>query len=240
MVRLNRSASVGQQITTANNYTVKQDPSGYLGLFNTSGTEVAYFDNNGNIIFLGTTMGAAASVWIGNDTTGLGIALNAATGGALRLKINNSNRYVFSTNGVTVFGSNPTAGLGLPPIYTAYQSGSTNAALTAVGSYTPPAAAGLYRVMVHIYCTVGTATSFSVKVNYKDLNGTAHADIFPLASAAAPGVFLTNGLVIAAGTYYSLPLLIAIDNSQTPITFSTVGTFTTVTYFLDATLEQLA
>jgi hypothetical protein len=72
------------------------------------------------------------------------------------------------------------------------------------------------------------------------LNGTSHADILPLVSAAAPGVFLLNGLVIAAGTYYAMPIEIDIDNSQTPITFSTVGTFTTVTYFLNATLEQLS
>lgn len=148
---------------------------------------------------------------------------------------------VIGTNGsITSYKGVVTAGLGLPGIYTAYPSGSQNAALTAVGSYTPPATAGRYRVTANVYCTIGTTTSFSVKVNYKDLNGTAHADILPLVSAAAPGVFLTNGLVIAAGTYYAMPIEIDIDNSQTPITFSTVGTFTTVTYFLNTTLEQLA
>lgn len=209
---------------------------------NALGTAKAYFDANGNLIFLGT----AAP----NNITGIG-ERNAP--GDLELSVpanrfimfgiggvNSNDSFAFNAAGVNVFAGVNTAGLGVPAIYTAYPSGSQNAALTAVGSYTPPATAGRYRVTANVYCTVGTTTTFSVKVNYKDLNGTAHADILPLVSAAAPGVFLTNGLVIAAGTYYAMPIEIDIDNSQTPITFSTVGTFTTVTYFLNTTLEQLS
>jgi len=204
-----------------------------------------------NVLFTGSVGVPNGSLGIGTDGTG-DLYLNSVTGKKIGLNINgvqssyvtnvlagfNVPIYLFSN--LIGFNAIATAGLGVPAIYTAYASGSQNAALTAVGSYTPPATAGRYRVTANVYCTVGTTTTFSVKVNYYDLNGTGHADILPLVSAAAPGVFLLNGLVIAAGTYYAMPIEIDIDNSQTPITFSTVGTFTTVTYFLNATLEQLS
>jgi|GEM_PF-1581698 hypothetical protein len=207
-----KSNAAISNLITANGFTVKQDPSGNLGFYY-GGTEKFSIDQTGSLLF--NNVGNA-----GTNSMPMGFMNSLAT----FAKYNNI----------------ATAGLGLSAIYTAYASGSQNAALTAVGSYTPPATAGRYRVTANVYCTVGTTTTFSVKVNYKDLNGTSHADILPLVSAAAPGVFLLNGLVIAAGTYYAMPIEIDIDNSQTPITFSTVGTFTTVTYFLNATLEQLS
>jgi len=207
-----KSNAAISNLITANGFTVKQDPSGNLGFYY-GGTEKFSIDQTGSLLF--NNVGNA-----GTNSMPMGFMNSLAT----FAKYNNI----------------ATAGLGLSAIYTAYASGSQNAALTAVGSYTPPATAGRYRVTANVYCTVGTTTTFSVKVNYKDLNGTSHADILPLVSAAAPGVFLLNGLVIAAGTYYAMPIEIDIDNSQTPITFSTVGTFTAVTYFLNATLEQLS
>jgi len=207
-----KSNAAISNLITANGFTVKQDPSGNLGFYY-GGTEKFSIDQTGSLLF--NNVGNA-----GTNSMPMGFMNSLAT----FAKYNNI----------------ATAGLGLSAIYTAYASGSQNAALTAVGSYTPPATAGRYRVTANVYCTVGTTTTFSVKVNYKDLNGTSHADILPLVSAAAPGVFLLNGLVIAAGTYYAMPIEIDINNSQTPITFSTVGTFTAVTYFLNATLEQLS
>lgn len=202
---------------------------------------------NYNCAFGFNTLGALLT---GNNNVALGINAGSNYTGAETANIiighdvlgtageSNVTRIGVGTTGA-VARNNQQVGQGWPGIYAAYNSGSQNGALTAVGSYTPPAVAGTYRVTVNVYCTVGTTTSFSVKVNYKDLNTTSHADILPLVSAAAPGVFLTNGLVIAAGTYYGMSLLISVDNSQTPITFSTVGTFTTVTYFLNAEVEQV-
>jgi hypothetical protein len=171
---------------------------------------------------------------------------NIPTGSHL-WRLNGQNQMILDATGLylqagyikRVNGINTAGQVGVSPVWTAYNSTPTNGALTAVGSYIPPALAGTYRVMVNVYCTVGTTCSFSVKVNYKDLNGTAHSDVISLLAAAAPGVWLAGGLVVAAGTYYSLPFLISINNSATPITFSTVGTFTTVTYSLNASGEQV-
>jgi len=187
----------------------------------------------------------------GADNVLLGYLAGNAYTGAESNNIIVGSQNAFASDGGTVGESNVTrigpvvarnnqqVGQGWPGIYTAYNYGSQNGALTAQGSYTPPAVAGSYVVKANVYCTIGTTTSFSVKVNYHDLNGTAHSDILPLVSAVAPGVFLLNGLVVVAGTYYAMPIMISVDNSQTPITFSTVGTFTTVTYFLNAEVEQV-
>ena len=147
----------------------------------------------------------------------------------------NANGSVIQIGGVATVG-NP----GVPAVVVHYKSGSTHGAITNGVDYTPAAAIGAYRLNIVVDCTVGTTSSFAVVVGYTDFEGTAHTDTVTLFPSTTPGAFLLNGLVVAAGWYYAFPLYFEIDNSATPITLSTTGTFTTVTYFLRAVLEKIS
>jgi hypothetical protein len=245
------NVNVGLNTAGTTNAIVKYTGATTLGnsSITDNGTIVSFAEPE---VFLASATLGAFNPQIGQDGSGI-LRLNSASGvnleigGAGQVTLTSSNLSLFSAKAVVTSGGKfgaynaiLTAGLGVPAVYGAYASGSQNGALTTVGGYTPPAQAGTYEVAVTVYCTVGTVCSFSVKVNYVDFLGTVHNDIFPLASVSAPGAFLTNGLVIAAGTYHCLPQQIAINNAATPITFSTVGTFTTVTYYLFATIKQVA
>ncbi len=202
---------------------------------------------DGALVFTGTgTAPSGTQVGLGQNASN-GLVFNTISAGVYTFGFGGGGVVFLENNGLYLgvgaivmrYAGITTAGQGVPPIFTGYNSGSKSAALTAVGSYTPPAAAGSYEINAVLYCTVGTTTSFSVKVNYRDENGTPHSDVLSLIPASTPGAFLASGLVVAAGTYYAVPITISIDNSATPITFSTVGTFTTVTYFLTATAKQV-
>ncbi len=141
---------------------------------------------------------------------------------------------------VSKYNNITTAGLGVPAIYATYSTTGNTAAVTNAINYTPPATAGRYRLSWVVTCTAATTDSFTVVATWKDASGNARTQNLggfdPAGTALVAGA-ITN--TIGTGAYYG-DAMVAIDNSATAITLSTAGTFTTVTYNLSATLEQLA
>ncbi len=141
---------------------------------------------------------------------------------------------------VSKYNNIATVGLGVPAIYGTYSQTGKTAAVTNAINYTPPATAGRYRLSWVVTATTSTTDSFTVVIAFKDATGTAISQnsggFDPNGTALVAGA-ITNTL--GNGVYYG-SMYFDIDNSATAITLSTAGTFTTVTYNLSATLEQLA
>jgi hypothetical protein len=221
-------------LTTPNGFTVKQDASGNMGIYNASAVEVAFFDGNGKLNFLSVnTTFPATNPAIGNDNSNdLKLTANA---GVIIL-----GNMAWFAGKIGMFNSISTAGLGVPAIYAVYSTTGNNIAVTNAINYTPPATAGTYRLTFTVDTRVATTDNFYVVATWKDAAGTARSQT--IGGSNAVGSALVAGAItntIGTGTYYG-SVLFQIDNSATAITLSTVGTFTTVTYDLAATLEQLA
>lgn len=141
---------------------------------------------------------------------------------------------------VTTYNNIATTGGGVPAIYASYSTTGNTAAVTNAINYTPPATAGRYRLSWTVGVTASVTHSFTVVATWKDDSGNTISQNLggssPSANALVTGS-ITN--VIGTGVYYGSAIL-AINNGATAITLSTAGTFTSVTYNLSATLEQLA
>jgi hypothetical protein len=228
-------------LTTPNGNTIKQDASGNMGIYNTAGVEIAYFDVNGNLVFpyAGTPLGNGQSIGIAGDGANLfiqskGLFTFRSVGGNNVLQINSSGVCTKYNIG------RPTAGAGISAIYANYSQLAKIAAVTNAVNFTPPAAAGTYRLSWIVDVNASVTHSFTVVASWKDASGNATSQT--LGGSDDGGSALVAGAItnaLGVGVYYG-SVLIQIDNSATPITLSTVGVFTSVTYNLAATLEQLA
>lgn len=139
---------------------------------------------------------------------------------------------VISVNGVT------TVGMGVSSIVkTSTQNAITNVAPTAI-SYTPAAAASLYRVQGWVEVTTGTTISLKLNITYKTASGATGTDgaVFTLQGSTT---LLTA--IVTTGRYYFQSPLISIDNSATNITVvDNAGTYTTCVYNYAVAIERLA
>lgn len=235
-MKIRKFPAATNHITTANGTTVMQDASGNLGLFNTSGTEVLVLPNGSSLV---ATLPAL-------NYDGSNLELSAPLGQQSGLAIAKSYVLYVNASGVNFikpissFNNIFTAGLGVPAIYAAYSQTGKTAAVTNAINYTPPATAGTYRLSFSVDVTTATTDNFTVVATWKDASGNAISQ--NLGGSDKNGTALTAGAItnaIGRGVYYGSALF-SIDNSATAITLSTAGTFTTVTYNLAATLEQLA
>jgi hypothetical protein len=201
----------------------------------------SYFDSNGNLIFLGTTLPASTLRYIGGGPGANNVTINALTGASIVLSIGGTGATAFVRGGLSKLNNIATAGLvGMAVVYGSYSTLANVAAVTNAINYTPPAVAGRYRISWVVNVQSNTTDSFSVTATWKDAGGTARTQA--IGGFAPSGTSLTTGLitnVIGVGVYYGTAL-INIDNSATAITVSTVGTFTTVSYDFSAILEQVA
>ena len=169
-----------------------------------------------------------AATTLGNSTitdNGTTIALSTS------YSITEATGVVAKDAGVT------TAGLG-HPILVASPATATGlvAANTNFINFIPPAAAGVYEIKWAVDTTTATTDTFTVVVTYKNATGTARSQNsggFDKAGTSLVAGAITS--VIGAGNYTG-SMMFSIDNSATAITLSTAGTFTTVTYNLDARL----
>jgi hypothetical protein len=129
------------------------------------------------------------------------------------------------------------AGAGVPCIYASAAVGPVTSTQTNLINYTPPAAAGRYRLSYTIANTAGTNTgSTTATITYKDAAGIAKSYTPPLAQEGS-ATWLTAAT--AASKNFHSTVFFGIDNSATAIT----ATFTisgTVATWISATLEQLA
>lgn len=142
---------------------------------------------------------------------------------------------------VAYYNNIATGGLGIPAIYNAgAQTLYTNAAPT-TRTYTPPAAAGTYRLGGSLNILTGGTLTFKIKVSYTDAGGTARATELPVFVAAGGTTLLSGGPAAnSTGRFTMLPFEFSIDNSASNIVVSdNAGTYTAGTYYWVPHLEQL-
>lgn len=130
-----------------------------------------------------------------------------------------------------------TAGVGVPPIYSAPAQSATKTGNFTVLSYTPPATAGTYRVGGVITTTSSTNTgTVQFTLDYVDSQGTTHtADIIPLLDAAGTSATTKTG---ASKEFHAQGWLFTINNSATAIALKVVITGS-VSYTVTGSIEQI-
>jgi hypothetical protein len=138
-----------------------------------------------------------------------------------------------SYNGVT------TSGWGIPVIQKAARATAQIAANASVATYTNGAADGSFEVSANVLVTASATHSFSVTCAYTDEGNSSRTATLSFLLVA--GTALTTLVANGNGTvpYMGLPLHIRCKAS-TSITIATSGTFTSVTYNVDAAIKQLA
>jgi parallel beta-helix repeat protein len=124
-------------------------------------------------------------------------------------------------------GNESAHNLGLDIIGFATVATYSNTLLTAAVpnaiNYTPPLAAGMYQVIGIVNVTGWTTpASFTLVLAYKDASGNARNPNLNCVRSGGGESTAIN----AVDQWYSQPYFFQIDNSATPITVSTAGTFT--------------
>jgi hypothetical protein len=189
-------------------------------------------------IVLTNTAGGAHSYRITSYLDG-NLYFHDNTAGADRFSIQ-SNGNIFWNTIFSRYNNINTQGLGVPAVYASFSSTANTGVVTNAINYSPPATAGSYRLCWQVDTTISTTNNFHVVGTWKDASGNARSQTLggtdPAGNALVAGA-ITN--TIGTGVYSGCTEF-QIDNSATAITLSTSGTFTTVTYNIDATLEQLA
>jgi len=196
-----------------------------------------------NVLLLGKDTGGTLRGLIGMNnadkvsiaSSGNAVLVGGATAISSTLDVSGA---VTLTAKVTKYNNVTTAGWGVPAIYGSGRSTAQTAAVASVAAYTVPAADGSFRIDANVLVTTSTTHNFTVAVDYTDEGNTARTLTLTFSSlAGALLTAITN--VTGAGPYEGLELRIRCKAS-TAITVKTVGTFTTVTYNVEATIEQVA
>ena len=219
-------------------------------LTTTYGMSVALASNAG-------TIGSTYGLYVGDVTTGTqtnqaysfyaedvnarnyfggNVGLGDVSPAAL-LTVGNGDLFqVTSTGNVAAYRGVATTGWGVPAIYGNGRSTAQTAAVASVATYTVGAADGSFQVNANVNVTTSTTHDFTVTVAYTDEGGTARTQTMTFAQLA--GTLITNITdVTGAGPYAGVPLRIRADNA-TAITCATVGTFTSLTYNVECSIEQ--
>lgn len=204
------------------------------------------------VLVTGVSAGAVTSVVLtargSGYTTGTGKATTGGTGAGCTVNITalQATYFLQDTGGAqsslvgkfTTYNNVTTAGFGLATIVAVGRSTAQTAAVASVATLTP-AAAGTFRVSANVLPTTATSHNFTVTVAYTDDGGSARTltlNFFTVAGTTT----VTNAIANAAGAvpYHGIP--VHIRSGASAITVATTGTFTTVTYNVEAVIEQLA
>ncbi len=182
---------------------------------------------------------------LADRVSGAGTSTNIALRSAIVAATN--NYFLRDTGGAqshlvgkfTTYNNKTTAGFGLATIVAVGRSTGQTAAVASVATVTP-SADGTFRVSANVRPTTSTTHNFTVTVAYTDEGGTARTltlNFFTVAGTTT----VTNSIANAAGAvpYHGIPVHIRAQ-SGAAITVATTGTFTTVTYNVEAVIEQLA
>lgn len=166
-----------------------------------------------------------------------GIAFPSTT--SMSLRVNNLVGMRFaSTTLIDIYGNISTAGWGVPAIYGSGSAAAQTAAVASVATYTVGAADGTFEVTANVNVTTATAHAFGVVITYTDETNTSRSLTLPMAQLAGTFVAsITN--VTGVGPYEGAKVCIRCKAS-TAITITTAGTFTTVTYNVYGSINQIA
>lgn len=232
MTNFRKSGSGTSFLATPTPYYVKDDGSGNLGVYN-GATEIAYFDANGNLIFLGSTAAATALTAIGPATGGGSMDFSVPSAKQFNFRINAAVQFAINSSGVpsTSHGVSLT-GEGFPAILARAIPASQTTTQTNLINYTPGATAQTLLITVWQSVTATTGTTIAT-LGYTDASGTARSRTILFTktdgtTSAAPG---------GTGDWAST-LVISIDNSNTAVTL-TFTVSATATYWPGAILARL-
>lgn len=136
-------------------------------------------------------------------------------------------------------GTPTAAGVGSVPLTVAAgRATGQTAAKANLLSYTVGAADASFEVVANVLVTVATSHSFQVSVTFTDEGNTSRTYFlcFTITSGAPPGSTISN--TNGALPYVGMSSLLR-AKAGTTITVQTSGTFTTVTYNVEAWLRQI-
>lgn len=142
---------------------------------------------------------------------------------------------VNSSGFLSKYNNVATAGWGTPAIYGSGRSTAQTAAVASVATYTVGASDSSFIVSANANITAFVAGTFNVSVSYTD--ETNAAQTLKLNFASITG---TIGVALAAaGPFEGIPNHIRCK-AATAITIATTGTFTSLTYNVEAVISQIA
>ncbi len=138
-------------------------------------------------------------------------------------------------NKVTSYNNITTAGNGVPSIYGQGRSTGQTAAVTSVAAYTVGGSDGSFLISANANITSFVAGTFNVTVAYTDETNTGRTLTLNFSSLTG-----TLGVALAAvGPFEGVPAHIR-AKAGTAITIATAGTFTSLTYNVEAVIQQIA
>lgn len=145
---------------------------------------------------------------------------------------------VFNSSGlITKYNNVTTAGFGVPVVVASYSTEGNSALVSNAINYTPPAAAGTYRISVFINVVTPNALgSMAATLTYDDAGGGEQSYAMQLHQQGS--ITSVNNLGNTTAVF-SGEQIFQIDNSADAITLSTTGT-TETDYDMAIILEQLA
>jgi hypothetical protein len=140
---------------------------------------------------------------------------------------------------INTYQSVTTSGWGVPAIYgTNSRATGVTSAQASLYTYTVGAADGSFLVSGNVLVTAAVTASFTMTVAYTDEGNTARTLTLPFSQTSGT-ILTTITNVTGTGAYEGVQLHIRAKASTT-ITFATVGTFTSVTYNAEGTVQQIS
>lgn len=247
-------AAVGLNHDMSTNYTPgAQNITGYLltlptvTVANTNTykgvavTQAALTNSAGTTSWTGVDVQMPAITQSGGTLTSTGIKVTGGTvtSGTSRALVTDATAGPLSIGAkFDKYNNITTAGWGVPAIYGSGRSTAQTAAVASVATYTVGASDGSFMVSANVNVTTSTTHNFTVTVAYTDETNTART--LTVTFSKLDGTLLTAITdVTGAGPYSSFPLHIRCK-AATAITIATVGTFTTVTYNVEGSIEQIS
>jgi hypothetical protein len=195
-------------------------------------------------IEIGTNPGVTAgTINIPNSTYFRGRnAANSADIAAFRIDTSNHLSLAGSggmviENTVGSVNSVTTAGTGIPLLRASSRSTAQAAAVASVATVTPTADTSLL-VSANVLVTTATTHSFTVTCAYTDEGNTARTVTLPFVLVAGSAIVNTIANAAGAVPYMGIPIQIR-AKASTAVTIATTGTFTTVAYNVEGTIQQV-
>lgn len=145
----------------------------------------------------------------------------------------------FGTAGISGYNGIATAGYGVSPIYAHGRFTAQVAAKASVAAYAIGAADGSFEVSANINVTAATTAAFTCTCTYTDEANVSRTLTFGFTQLSGATLLTSITNVTGTGPYES-PVYHIRCKASTSITIATVGTFTSVTYNVEATISQLA
>jgi hypothetical protein len=119
------------------------------------------------------------------------------------------------------------------------RSVAQTAAVASVATLTLGASDGTFEVAANVLVTTATTHAFTVTCAYTDEGNTARTLTLPFVLVAGTAIVTSVANANGAVPYMGIPVRIR-AKAGTPITITTTGTFTTVTYNVEGSIWQIA